>query len=222
MEGNVAEHASTVNSAKYLIGCESMRVFGITMVVRNFHSVLPARSRVLLLGAGLCSLVLPSCGLFSSRDGLGSGYYLPLTVQLRKAPTVAAAQVVYDDACGQAQTLSFGTPLAEAITRKSGLVFEKVVTDGAGGPAIDGYEDVSVGMTRLDLVIPRKATKSYPATLAIGLDFAYMAPDGTVLFSKKLQSLGRGDVDVTESSCEVKGLNKIVEVAIANVTDGMA
>lgn len=201
-----------------------MRVFGITMIVRTFHSVLPARSkgRVLLLCAGLCSLSLTGCGLFGSRDGLGIGYYLPLTVQLRNAPTVAAAQVTYQDACGQAQTLSFGKPLVEAITRKSGLVFQKVVMDDAGAPVIDGYEDVSVGMVNLDLAIPRKVTRSYAAALAIGLDFAYTAADGTVLYSKKLQSVGRGDVDVTESSCEVKGLDKIAQDAIAKVTDGMA
>ena len=192
--------------------------------MRTFHSVLPSLSRGwgVLLCAGLCSLTLTGCGLFSSRDGLGSGYYLPLTVQLRNAPSVGAAQVTYQDACGQTQTLSVGKPLAEAITRKSGRVFEKVVTDGAGVPAIDGYEDVSVGMINLDLAIPRKVTRSYAATLTIGLDFAYTAADGTVLYSKKLQSLGRGDVDVTESSCEVKGLDKIAEDAIANVTDGMA
>src|SRR5262245_51296806 len=194
------------------------------MVVRTYRSVLPARSRgrVLLFCAALCSLSLTSCGLFSSRDGLKSGFYLPLTVQLRQAPTVATAQVSYYDACGQAQTLSFGKPLAEAIARKSGLVFEKLVTDGAGAPGVDGYEDVSFGMATLDLAIPRKVTKSYPATLAIGLDFAYTTADGRVLVSTKLQSLGRGDVDVIESSCEVKGLNKILEEAISRVTDGMA
>src|SRR5206468_2593640 len=191
-------------------------------IVRTFHSVLPARSkgRVLLLCAGLCSLSLAGCGLFSNRDGLGSGYYLPLTVQLRNAPTVASAQVTYQDACGEAQTLSFGKSPMEAIARKSGKVFQKVVTDNAATSAIDGYEDVSVGMVNLDLAIPRKVTKSYAATLAIGLDFAYTAADGTVLYSKKLQSVGRGDVDVTESSCQVKGLDKIVEEAIAHVTDG--
>src|SRR5689334_1776126 len=99
-----------------------MRDFCITMVVWRFHSVLPSQSRSwrILLCACLCSLTLTGCGLFSSRNGLGSGYYLPLTVQLRNAPSVAAAQVTYQDACGQAQTLSFGKALAEAITRKSG------------------------------------------------------------------------------------------------------
>jgi hypothetical protein len=113
--------------------------------------------------------------------------------------------------------------LAEAITRKSGRVFEKIVPDNAPvPPSVDGYEDVSVGMTTLDLFIPRQVTRSHPATLAIGLDFGYIAADGTVLFSKKLQGVGSGDVDVNVSSCELKGLDKIVKEAIANVTDGMA
>jgi len=163
------------------------------------------------------------CGLFGSRDGVHIGYYLPLTVQLRQAPTVAAAQLTYQDACGQNQVLPFGQQLAEAITRKSGRVFEKIVPDNAPvPPSVDGYEDVSVGMTTLDLFIPRQVTRSHPATLAIGLDFGYIAADGTVLFSKKLQGLGSGDVDVNASSCEIKGLDKIVKEAIANVTDGMA
>src|SRR5262249_376795 len=224
MEGNVTERADPFNSANPLMGCASMRVFGITKVVRTYSSVLPALStgRVLLFCAALCSLLLTSCGLFSSREGLKNGFYLPLTVQLRQAPTVATAQVSYYDACGQPQTLSFGKALAEAITRKSGLVFEKIVPDGAGGPAVDGYQDVSFGMATLDLAIPRKATRSYPAVLAIGLDFAYTTADGNVLFSKKLQAVGRGDVDAIESSCEVKGLNKIGRETISRVTDGMA
>ena len=131
--------------------------------------------------------------------------------------------MTYQDACGQNQVLPFGPQLAEAITRKSGRVFEKIVPDNAPvPPSVDGYEDVSVGMTTLDLFIPRQVTRSHPATLAIGLDFGYIAADGTVLFSKKLQGLGSGDVDVNVSSCELKGLDKIVKEAIANVTDGMA
>lgn len=197
--------------------------FGITNIVRTLPIRRSVFSRPIAVPfcVGIMSLVLSSCGLFSSRDGLGVGYYLPLTVQLRQAPTVAAAQVRYQDACGQSQTLPLGKPLEEAIRRKTGRVFQKVVTDGAG-TAVDGYQDVSVGMTNLDMAIPRKVNRSYPATLSIGLDFAYTAADGTVLYSKKLQSIGRGEVDVTDASCDVKGLDKIAQEAIANVTDGMA
>jgi hypothetical protein len=193
------------------------------MPVRLHLPVVGGRGRPLLACVGLLSFLLAGCGLFSSRDGAQIGYYLPLTVQLRQAPTVAAAQLTYQDACGQPQSLSFGQQLAESIARKSGRVFEKLVTDKASAPiSIDGYEDVSVGLINLDLFIPRKTTRSYPATVAIGLDFAYTAADGAVLFSKKLQSMGTGDVDVNQSSCEVKGLDKIVKEAIAKVTDGMA
>jgi len=191
--------------------------------VRVYPPGVSGRSRALRACVGLLLLSLTGCGLFGSRDGVHIGYYLPLTVQLRQAPTVAAAQLTYQDACGQNQVLPFGPQLAEAITRKSGRVFEKIVPDNAPvPPSVDGYEDVSVGMTTLDLFIPRQVTRSHPATLAIGLDFGYIAADGTVLFSKKLQGLGSGDVDVNVSSCELKGLDKIVKEAIANVTDGMA
>jgi hypothetical protein len=181
------------------------------------------RGRPLLACIGLLALSLAGCGLFSSRDGAQVGYYLPLTVQLRQAPTVSAAQLTFQDACGQTQSLPFGQQLSESITRKSGRVFEKLVTDKASAAvSIDGYEDVSVGLINVDLFIPRKTTRSHPATVAIGLDFAYTAADGTVLFSKKLQSMGTGDVEVTQTSCEVKGLDKVVQQAIAKVTDGMA
>ncbi|HKR80150.1 MAG TPA: hypothetical protein VJR69_10645 [Nitrospira sp.] len=166
---------------------------------------------------------LTGCGLFSSRDGSQTGYYLPLTVQLRQTPTITAAQVAYQDACGKNQVVAFGPQLAEAVNRKSGRVFEKVVT-GSGPPPVpvDGYQDVSVGLTSLDLFVARKVARSYPAILTIGLEFAYTAADGTVLLSKKLKAAGSGDVEVSESSCEVKGLDKIVNEAIMFVTDGMA
>jgi hypothetical protein len=144
-------------------------------------------------------------------------------VQLRQAPNVAAAQLTYQDACGQNQVLPFGQELSESITRKSGLVFEKIVTGNTlSGVAIDGYEDVSVGLVDLDLFIPRQVTRSHPATVSIGLDFAYTAADGAVLFSKKLKAIGSGDVEVNQSSCVIKGLDKIVKEAVANITNGIA
>jgi len=173
--------------------------------------------------AGLCVATLTGCSLFSSRDGATIGYYLPLTVQLRSDPSIAGAQLAYQDACGQKQSLSIGAPLQEKLKRKTGLVFEKVLTGETGSSsAPDGYVDAALGMDYVELVIPRKTTKSYPATVTVGLDFAYTDADGTVLYSKKLQSIGRGEVDVTEASCEVQGLDKIAQEALGLVTDGMA
>ena len=193
------------------------------MLVRVHHSRVDRRGPRRSVCVGFLCLSLTACGLFSSRDGSQTGYYLPLTVQVRQTPTITAAQVAYQDACGKNQVVTFGPQLAEAVNRKSGRVFEKVVTGSGPPPApVDGYEDVSVGLTSLDLFIPRKVARSYPAILTIGLEFAYTAADGTVLLSKKLKAAGSGDVEVSESSCEVKGLDKIVNEAIMFVTDGMA
>ena len=173
--------------------------------------------------AGLSVATLTSCSLFSSQDDATIGYYLPLTVQLRSDPSIAGAQLTYQDSCGQRQSLPIGAPLQDTLKRKTGRVFEKVLTGETGSsPAPDGYVDTALGLAHVDLAIPRKANKRYPATVTLGLDFAYTAADGTVLYSKKIQSIGRGEVDVTEASCEVKGLDKIAQEAMGYVTDGMA
>ncbi|OAI46989.1 hypothetical protein AYO43_05360 [Nitrospira sp. SCGC AG-212-E16] len=173
--------------------------------------------------AGLCIVALTSCSLFSSRDGAAIGYFLPLTVQLRSNPSIAGAQLSYQDACGQVQSLPISAQLQEALRRKTGRVFEKVLTsDPRASSMPDGYLDAALGLAQVDLAIVRKANKRYPATVNLGLDFAYQAADGAVLYSKKIRSIGRGEVDVTEASCEVKGLGTIAEDAIGLVTDGMA
>jgi hypothetical protein len=109
------------------------------------------------------------------------------------------------------------------LRRKTGRVFEKVVTGETRPSSMpDGVLDASLGLAYVDLAIVRKANKRYPATVTMGLDFAYKAADGTVLYSKKIQSIGRGEVEVTEASCEVKGLDTIAQEAMGYVTDGMA
>jgi len=175
------------------------------------------------VAVGLCVATMTSCSLFSSQDDATIGYYLPLTVQLRSDPSIAGAQLTYQDACGQRQSLPISAPLQETLRRKTGRVFEKVLTGEPGSSsAPDGYVDAALGLAHVDLTIPRKANKSYPATVTMGLNFAYTAADGRVLYSKKIQSIGRGEVDVTEASCEVKGLDKIAQEAMGYVTDGMA
>jgi len=175
------------------------------------------------VAVGLCVATMTSCSLFSSQDDATIGYYLPLTVQLRSDPSIAGAQLTYQDACGQRQSFPISAPLQETLRRKTGRVFEKILTGEPGSSsAPDGYVDAALGLSQVDLTIPRKANKSYPATVTLGLNFAYTAADGRVLYSKKIQSIGRGEVDVTEASCEVKGLDKIAQEAMGYVTDGMA
>ena len=129
---------------------------------------------------GLCVATMTSCSLFSSRDGATIGYYLPLTVHLRSDPSIAGAQLTYQDACGQVQSLPISSPLQRMLKRKTGRVFEKVLTDETGSSsAPDGYVDAVLGLANVDLAIVRKANKRYPATVTLGLDFAYTAADGS-------------------------------------------
>ncbi|RPH78946.1 MAG: hypothetical protein EHM80_09040 [Nitrospiraceae bacterium] len=172
---------------------------------------------------GLCVAMLTGCSLFSSRDSAYTGYYLPLTVHLRSDPSIAGAQLAYQDACGQSQSLSIAAPLQELLKRKTGRVFERVLTGEIGSSsASDGSVETVLGLGQVDLAIPRKVNRRYPATVTLGLDFAYRAVDGTVLYSKKLQSIGRGEVEVIEDSCDVKGLDTIAHQAMDLVTDGMS
>lgn len=138
------------------------------------------------------------------------------------APTIEEARLSYQDACGADKVLPFGEMLTAAIKRRSGRVFEKVVFDQPAAVAVDGYEDVSLGLAEANVNAYRKANKSYPATVEIGLDFAFTTADGTVLYNKKLKSLGKGEVETTDTSCDVTGLDSVAREAVNNVTDGMA
>ena len=194
----------------------------IVQVINSGHSSFLFRAASWVV-AGVGVAVFTSCSLFSGRDGSTIKYDLPLTVQLRSGPSIAGAQLTYQDACGQRQSLPISAPLQELLGRKTGRVFEKVVTgETRPSPMPDGVVDASLGLAHVDLAIVRKANKRYPATVTMGLDFAYTAADGTVLYSKKIQSIGRGEVEVTEASCEVKGLDTIAQEAMSFVTDGMA
>ncbi len=172
---------------------------------------------------GLCAATLTHCSYLSSRDGAYTGYYLPLTVHLRSDPSITGAQLTYQDACGQAQSFPIAAPLQELLKRKTGRVFEKVLTGETGSlSGSNGSVDTGLGLAQVDLAIPRKANRRYPVAVTLGLDFAYRDLDGAVLFSKKIQSSGRGEVEVSEGSCEVKGLDTIAYEAMDLVTDGMA
>jgi hypothetical protein len=173
--------------------------------------------------AGLCAATLTNCSFVSSRDGETIGYFLPLTVHLRSDPSITGALLTYQNACGQRQSLPISVPLQEMLRRKTGRVFEKVLTGETRSSSMsDGYVDAALGLAYIDLAIPRRANKSYPATVTLGLDFVYTAVDGRVLYSKEIQSIGRGKVEVSETSCEVKGLDTIAQDTIGLVTDEMA
>ncbi len=182
---------------------------------------------VILMLALLCT----GCSWFKRSDGLAStpvitltpALVIPLTPALWLSPSLTTASVPYQNACGQPASLSIAGPLVEAVPKKLRRVFTGVTTQTGVGQtnASDGVIQVGLGLKQIDHAIPRQIKGNYPVTVTLGVMAAFLAEDGTLLFSKKLQSVGRGEVEITDQSCDVKGLEPIVRKAIELVTEGM-
>ena len=172
----------------------------------------------------LSSLLSQSaCNLFTGRGDSALQYNLPLTVQIRPDESVTSAVLDYRNACGQSSQMKIDGILQETLKRKLGMVFEHVVVDASTVPGpVDGVVDVGLGLKQLELFIPRRTTRAYPATVTLGLDFSYSDLDGTIRHSKKLQSQDRDDVRTTTDSCDVKGIEAVVQQAADLVVEGMA
>ena len=149
---------------------------------------------------------------------------IPLTPTLRLSPSATTAAVSYQNACGQPASFALAAPLADTVPKKIRRVFTGVSSDTGGGQRnmTNGVIEVGLGFKQIDLAITRQLNKKYPVTVTFGVDVAFLADNGTVLFSKKLQSAGLGEVEVTDKSCDVKGLETVVQEAIDLVTEGMA
>ncbi|MBI4000349.1 MAG: hypothetical protein HY348_01005, partial [Nitrospira defluvii] len=163
------------------------------------------------------------CQFFAQRSGIPTNYNLPLTVQLRMDPSIAAATVEYRDTCGQAVTVPVHDALQKQLKKRLVQVFERVqVESGASSGAPDGLVDVTLGFREVNLFVPRKANKSYPATVTLGFDFSYTDYQGVVLHSKKLQSAATGEVEARADTCDISGLDSVAHEAIATLVEGMA
>ena len=185
-----------------------------------------SRPRIHAAFCAILTLALLSvgCSWFTRSDGLAGIEVIPLTPALRLSPSLTTAAVPYQNACGQQASSSIAEPLVEAVPKKFGRVFTGVTTQTEAGQTqgSDGVIEVELGLKQIDLAIPRQVTRNYPVTVTLGVEVAFLAGDGTLLFSKKVQSVGRGEVEVTEESCDVKGLEPVVLEAIDLVTEGMA
>lgn len=180
-----------------------------------------SRSSLACLLLALC--VSSGCQFFGQRGNLPTHYNLPLTVQLRMDQSIAAASLDYRDACGQALALPIREGLETQLKKRMGQVFERVhLEPGPSTGAVDGVVDTALGFRQVDLFIPRKANKSYPATVTLGMEFSYTDDRGAVLVSKKLQSAATGEVEARAESCAISGLDKVAEEAAAKLVEGMA
>lgn len=170
------------------------------------------------------ALIAGGCSWFKKGDGLAGVQAIPLAPVLRLSPQFTATTIPYQDACGQVTSFPAGGVLAEILPQKLGRVFKGLTVESAQPrrPAPDGAIDVAVGLKQIDLAIFSQAKKRYPVAVSLGVDLVYLADDGTALFSKKLQSVGHGDVDVTGQGCDVTGLEPAVREAVELVSEGLA
>ena len=79
-----------------------------------------------------------------------------------------------------------------------------------------------MGLKQIDMAIIRQVKRKYPVTVTLGLDATFFADDGSILFTKKLQSSGYGEVEVADQSCDVKGLDAVVLESVDLVSEGVA
>ncbi|ALA57180.1 exported protein of unknown function [Nitrospira moscoviensis] len=157
-------------------------------------------------------------------DGLAGVTPVPLAPVLRFSPTVPAAAIPYQNACGEPASLPIASQLTEVIPQKLGRVFTGLAADpGPGRPAgSDGVIEIGLGLKQIDVAVLRPMRAGYPVTVTIGLDATFLADDGTVLFTKKLQSAGQGEVKVREQSCDIAGLEPVVREAVELAGEGIA
>jgi hypothetical protein len=138
-------------------------------------------------------------------------------------PSIAAADIEYRDACGQAATAPIHEALQQQFKKRLAQVFERVQGEaGSQGGSPDGVVEVALGFREVSLFVPRKANKSYPATVTLGVDFSYTDQQGAVLHSKKLQSSATGEVEGRADSCHISNIEAVAQAAITNVVAGVA
>lgn len=187
--------------------------------------LLKLRGNLSAVGAMFLLVVLVAgCSAFKRRDGLMGITPIRLNPSVRFSPNLANATVAYQNGCGKPASFPIAGPLTDAIKTKLGRVFTSVVVDQSQGSAggDNGTIEVDIGIKQIDLAIYRQMKRSYPVTVTVGLEASFLADDGTVLLSQKIQSAGRGDVDATDTSCDVKGLDVVVREASEIVAEGMA
>jgi hypothetical protein len=175
----------------------------------------------------ILALVTLSSGCFwskrSEKPAARGIEVMSITPSLWLSPSITTAALSYNNACGQPAMLLIADPLVETVPKKLSRAFTGITPQYGleQTAASDGVIEVGLGLKRIDLVIPQQAKGTYPATVTLGMEVAFLAEDGTFLFNAKLQGTGRGDVEVMDQSCEVKGLEAIVQKSIEAVSDSL-
>ena len=187
----------------------------------------PRRGRVSAIGmVAVLALLCAGCsGAKRSQTGpepiAGT---IPLTPALWLSPSATTAGLSYRNACGQSATMSVADPLAATLSKKMGRLFTGMLPQQGTEqiPASDSLIEVGLSQKRIDLEIPGQVKGTYPATVTLGMELVVLAQDGTFLFNEKRQGTSHGQVEVSGQSCDVQGLEPIVQEAIDAVVEDVA
>ncbi|MBX3329087.1 MAG: hypothetical protein KF722_01700 [Nitrospira sp.] len=165
-----------------------------------------------------------SCSLLKREQEPVSSQPIPLTPVIWFSPSVTTAEVPYQDGCGEARSFALADALVGSVPKKLTGVFTAVTAQSQPDEplASDGVVEVGVGLRRIELAVPKQTQGTYPAAATVGIEMVFLARDGTLLFSKKVEGTGHGMVAVGEQSCQVVGLEPIVQDAIDSAIEGLA
>ena len=176
----------------------------------------------------IVGLALLSTGCFWSKrhEKSASGSapeVISLTPSLWLSPSVTAAVLSYTNACGEPGQIAIGDRLAEAVPKKLSQVFTGITPQHGleQTGASDGLIEVGLGFRHIDLIIQEHVKGTYPATVTLGMEVAFIAADGTYLLSTKLEGKGRGEVEAVDGSCDVTGLEAVVQQATEAVSENL-
>ena len=173
----------------------------------------------------LTALALLCAGCGGAKNGqpsaeTGAGL-IPLTPALWLSPSATSTGLSYRNACGQSTMIAVSAPLAATLSKKLGQVFTGIIPQQGTEPipASDSLIEVGLGQKKIDLEIPNQSKGAYPATVTLGMELVVLAQDGTFLFNEKRQGSSHGQVEVSGQSCDVQGVEKLVQEAVDAVVD---
>ncbi len=170
------------------------------------------------------TLLVSGCFLWKQKPVPSNTQPITLTPAIWFSPSATGASLPYRNACGEEAAYALAEPFIEVVPRKLKPVFSGITTHSQSEETIasEGVIEVGIGLKRIDLAIPDKAVGNYPAKATIGVEMIFLARDGTLLFNKKLQGLGVGMVEVADQSCEVRGVEAVVQSALDAVAEDLA
>ena len=178
------------------------------------------------MGCAIMAVVLSAagCSTLTREKQPVDSEPIPLTPAVWFSPSGTTAEISYQNACHETVVMPMADPLLESVPNKLAGVFTGVTAKNQSEDVLgsDGVVEVGLGLRRLEVVVPKQVPGEYPASATVGLEMVFLARDGTMLFSGKLEGTGRGTVAVPNQSCEVMGVEALVETAIGLVAEGLA